>query len=413
MKLFYTLLLAALPYAVFAQSNYHEGYVVKNNGDTLKGFIDYREWGKSPVSVDFRPEKDGTIQQFGPVTCKGFGIYGMETYISYTGLVSMNKNQYPDIEAGTDTTSAQVTIFLRQIAHGKYLTLYSQTDERKSRYFIAEANTGLVELKYYEYYNDDKQVANSPIYKGQLLYYINKFEPGNEKLIHKAEEIQYRQPDLIALIDAINGNNTVVKRKPAGRFFLGLALNSTNTQINDAIGVSGIQNSTSVLPKISMGYDVFNNPNVQRMALRGELSIWGATPRFRTPVYINNQKTNAIYEFDQYNVSLGPQILFNFYNKDNFKIYIDCGLALNFSAYANDQYTIENEPANVTEASTVKSPFKLENYWASFPLQAGIVINKKVEVCFTYTGSATFTRYSDFYASDRILSIGLKYLFQK
>ena len=54
MKLILILLLVIIPEFVFSQSNYYEGYVVKNNGDTLKGYIDYRNWEYSPVSFNFK-----------------------------------------------------------------------------------------------------------------------------------------------------------------------------------------------------------------------------------------------------------------------------------------------------------------------------------------------------------------------
>src|ERR1041384_6957193 len=41
-----TFLLFTIHISIFAQSNYRPGYVVQSNGDTLKGFINYREWGK-------------------------------------------------------------------------------------------------------------------------------------------------------------------------------------------------------------------------------------------------------------------------------------------------------------------------------------------------------------------------------
>jgi hypothetical protein len=65
MKLLSILLLVALPTAIFAQTNFHQGYVVKTNGDTVKGYIDYREWGQNPLSIDFRTNKDDKqTQQF-------------------------------------------------------------------------------------------------------------------------------------------------------------------------------------------------------------------------------------------------------------------------------------------------------------------------------------------------------------
>ncbi|NJK97917.1 MAG: hypothetical protein HC905_26095 [Bacteroidales bacterium] len=37
----------------YSQENYIPGYVIEN-GDTLKGFIDYRNWEKNPNQIAFK-----------------------------------------------------------------------------------------------------------------------------------------------------------------------------------------------------------------------------------------------------------------------------------------------------------------------------------------------------------------------
>jgi hypothetical protein len=93
MRLIYLSLLVIFPSIIFAQSNYHDGYVLKNNGDTIKGYIDYREWMISPKSIDFKiNKKDKQRLQFDPTTIKRFQINGLETYVSYVGKISINKS---------------------------------------------------------------------------------------------------------------------------------------------------------------------------------------------------------------------------------------------------------------------------------------------------------------------------------
>jgi len=36
------------PAVLFAQSNFKSGYIVMPKGDTVKGYIDYREWDNNP-----------------------------------------------------------------------------------------------------------------------------------------------------------------------------------------------------------------------------------------------------------------------------------------------------------------------------------------------------------------------------
>ena len=271
--------------AAIAQSNYHAGYVLKNNGDTLKGYINYREWVQSPKTIDFKINKtDKNEIEFTPQNIKGFEIDGMETYISYSGIISTNKITFPDLPEGLDTGKEQSTIFLKQVTTGKYITLYYNGDELKTRLFIAEKNAIPVELNYYVYYGDDKKVINSHVYNGQLLLYINKFCPDNNKLISDAEKVKYEEVYLEPLIDEINNSNgksNNIKKVISSRLFVGIAVNSTKTEVDNVNYVDAIIHSTSVSPKINFGIDVFNNPHIQQLIFRAELSLSYIAPRLK------------------------------------------------------------------------------------------------------------------------------------
>ena len=409
MKLFYIFFLLCLPSILFAQSNYYEGYVLKNNGDTLKGYINYHEWTKSPISIDFKINKsDKKDIEFTPETIKGFQISGMETYISYIGMISIDKNEFPNVPVGLDTTQRQEPIFLRQIATGKYLTLYYNSDKIKTRYFISEANNRPVELQYHVYYNNYPQIVSSNIYKGQLILLVNKYAGGKPSLISMAENATYDQTRLEPLVNKINNlnnsSNGNVKKASLSRFYIGLALNSTKTQVDYVYSVSDVRNSTTVSPKINLGIDIFNNPYVQQFIFRTELSFSYIKPRYYDPVTINSGIAK-LYEFNQYTATITPQVLLNIYNKDKFKFYVDGGWAFNFSHYTNNKITIANE-----NGYTTNNPFILESFWSDFPLQAGFVLDKKIEIYANYTPFATYTQYDSYYASNQSINLGIKWL---
>ncbi len=400
MKLLFIVLFIALPSAIFAQSNYHEGSVLKNNGDTLKGFINYQEWLRSPRSIDFKINKaDKKTLQFDPQTIKGFQIAGMETYIAYTGTISMDKASFPDLPNGLDTTKKQDTIFLKQLVTGSHLTLFYHADDIKTRFFIAETNGAPVELKYYQYYNDENQIVTKDFYKGQLLLYINKYIPGNNKLISKVDRGEYHQSEIETLVDDINNNGIAIKKKSYSRLFAGIAINRTSTEEVNLF--TPFATHTTISPKINLGIDVFNNPNVQQFVFRTELSFSYITPQFRYPAI-----SNYVYTFNQYTASVTPQILFNIYNKDNFKVYIDGGIAFNFSAYGNNKLIYQS-------GSILKKPYDLEPYWSNFPFQVGVTLNKKIEIAFTYAGYAAYTKYSGASVSNQSTCLGVKYLFSR
>jgi len=409
MKFFYLLLFIALPSIVFAQSNYHEGYILKNNGDTVKGFINYREWERSPKEIDFKLNISNVKPtRYDATVVKGFGIYGAESYLSYIGTVTVAPTDLANLPTGIDTSKRIDTLFLRQVTTGKRLTLYANKDDIKTRLFVAEPGGKPMELIYYSYYVDDNKIFNTGQYKGQLFLYLDKTSPNYKQLVNEINNLSYDYFSMEKEVNHINGikTNSSLNR----RFFLGVAVNVTTSEENLAnYGDYIPKESKTISPKISWGMDFFNNPQVQQLIFRVEVSASYVTPKYN----YTSSSYSLIYEYNQYTASVTPQVLLNLYNKDNFKIYIDGGWAFNFSAYSNNKsFSRYNDPTPGTTQS-INNPYKLEAYWSDFPVQAGIVLNKKWEVFATYINNAAYTKYSMIYASNRAMNFGVKWLMGK
>ena len=398
MRLLCITTLITLSSAAFAQSNYHEGYVLKNNGDTLKGFINYRDWAECPTSIDFKINKeDKHVLKFDPHTVKRFQINSLETYIAYAGVISMGRTKFPDLPNDLDTSNKQDTVFLKQIVTGRHLTLFFYGDAIKTRFFIAETNGQPVELKYFQYYGPENKVIEKNTYKGQLVFGINEFFRGNYKLGDQIQSARYTQADLEPIISKINGDTSTAKGKSDYRLFVGFGMNSTKSAVFDGLNYAAISSySTTLSPKGNLGIDVFINPNVQRFIFRAELSLSYINAGFH---YKYGSNANlAEYSFNQYSASITPQLLFNFYDTNDLKIYIDGGFALNWSAYKNNKI--------ITEGGALE----LEPFWLNFPFQLGVLLNNKTEFSFTYIGYAPYTRARNYSINNQTLGVGIKFM---
>ena len=362
------ILLVALPTVIFAQTNFHQGYVVKSNGDTVKGYIDYREWSESPLSVDFKATKDDQqTQHFDPTTARSFGVNGMETYITYNGLISNDLNHFPNLAVKLDTSKVQASVFLRLVTSGSHLSFYSQADNRKYRYFVAEGNGAPVELKYTQYYNEQHDAVERAFFRGQLIFYINKYTPEKTGLINQAESIAFEQDQIEKVVYQINGDtvaraNGHVKGSRL-RWNLGAAMMYSQWK-----GESGKFNG---IPQISFGLDVFDNPNVQQWVFRASVSFSDLSSKssyYNTSTLAYNPITSTQTIF-----SITPQILYNLYNKENLKVFVGGGASLNFSGYSTD-------PSSVNGNKVGNPPV----CWYNLPITAGIAVNKRIEAAFTY-----------------------------
>ena len=67
----------------FSQALYLPAIVVNQQGDTLKGQIDYRNWRVNPKTINFKKDvADGPGQVFTPLSIRYFEVLGKDAYRS-------------------------------------------------------------------------------------------------------------------------------------------------------------------------------------------------------------------------------------------------------------------------------------------------------------------------------------------
>jgi hypothetical protein len=397
-----------LPFVALSQANYKPGYVLKLNGDTLKGYINYREWDITPGSVEFKSSvADKQPVKFFPATIRGFDVTGLDTYLTYIGPVSMDKNVFPDVASEYDTSVATDTVFLQFKYKGTPVSLLEQEDGLKPRFFVMEDGQAPIELKYYRYLAGDNSTSIRTLetYKQQLALLAQKYNSTNTTLMSYIERTNFNSSSLRDVIKQINND----KRKSSSlstRLFVGLALNRYDSRFE---GLSLFANRPSVdySPRLSVGADLFRNAQTQKFFFRAELSFTRVKTRFYDSdlspflLTVNEYKFN----FEQYNITLTPQFIYNFYNKESLKVFLGVGANVNYSFYANNKYT--------SRGTVTPNYYTLEKLWSNFPVQVGVTLNKKLDIFAEYTHPAAFTNYNFFSVSNRVFGIGVHYHFSK
>ena len=77
-----------------AQNNYQPGFVVENNGDTVKGSIDYKRWDRSPTKISFKSVTQSKV--YSPLDITSFKVAN-EIYIS--AIVDVDRSPHKIAEA--------------------------------------------------------------------------------------------------------------------------------------------------------------------------------------------------------------------------------------------------------------------------------------------------------------------------
>ena len=71
-----------LPAICSAQGDFRTGFIIKNNGDSLAGFVDYRVGGKAWTQASFRASKKGTTERYTANEITAYGFRGNKRYES-------------------------------------------------------------------------------------------------------------------------------------------------------------------------------------------------------------------------------------------------------------------------------------------------------------------------------------------
>lgn len=160
MKLKYLILLGFTLFniKVYAQKDFREGYVIKNNGDTLKGWIDYRGGLLMSEVCRFKSGKDTEEIKYLPEDLNGYRFIEDKYYVS------------KEIDG--------IRKFLEFLVNGT-INIYYLKQKDVDHFYIEKENSGLVKIPYekIERQIDEKKFSGmSTQHIGFLNLYMNDAE---------------------------------------------------------------------------------------------------------------------------------------------------------------------------------------------------------------------------------------------
>jgi len=400
-----------LPLLSLAQTNYKPGYVITLKSDTLHGFIDYREWDKNPPAVSFKSNLNGSpAETYTTKNADGFAVNGLEYFKSFTVRISRDQVELSNVRQGADTSYITRSVFLRVLSSGKNVSLFSYTDEIKTRYYILDGTGGQpIELVYRVYYSlqNPTVLQTENRFRIQMEYLAQKYNVNSGGLETRISTSEYLEADLIKIVRAINGETAkqfTPKSRLGTRWYAGSGITNNNLSF---VGDIRYPNNSNTFPKISAGFDLFPNRNTQQLLLRAELSLTQNQHSFRYGPDATDY-SSFLNNVVQDNIIFTPQVAYNFYNSDQFKLFIDAGVSVNLSFYNKYHFT---EIINGLTTVTNEFPAFPQSY-LSFPFKAGIALHKKIEIYFGYTLiSSVVDNFQPFTGKVYEYQAGINYLF--
>jgi hypothetical protein len=410
MKRFILLLLFLVPALLQAQSNYQKGYVVNNKLDTLYGFINYLEKSNNPSTLQFKGTLDIRAENFDLTSAKAYSITGLESYERFAVSLSQGSDGLSRLSYGPDTTSVRNTVFLKVLQKGKNVSLYSFTDDVKTRFYLSDKDAQEPEELISSIYliNESGKTKVIDRYKRQMVASMMKHRVYSAADERRLGSLVYSSPALLREVSAINGQKTE-KGLAHYRFFAGagLSINRTNYSGDSQFNTPGVTNKTSYTPMITAGIDLLANPNIGKLIYRLEFSFLTVKGDIRTikvePIYAYRNHT-----FDGVSLGLTPQVIYNFYNAPDLKIYAGIGVGLHLSKYNNNQTATKVIATDVLRIE--KDRTELESYHIAPAVTAGIVLSKKFEVFGQFYLNSPLTSYTNFAVNLQRTNVGVKYI---
>ena len=425
MKNFFAILAFSLfPFISFSQSNFQPGYIVNNQGDTLKGYIDYKERNVNPVKVVFKPQLDRSSQVFTINDCAAYGVHQFETFQRFVVNISESRENNGNLSHGLDTSVRRDTVFLKVLQSGENVILYAYQDVVKKRFYMLDKyNKTPEELKRNIYIRDgNRPVVVTDNQFVRQLQDIKRRNNTNKALDEgKWMDIRYLESDLTQVAAEINEQEIVKAGLAATRFFIGGGLNVSKAKYSgeNALAGDGAVNKTSYLPFLTVGIDMFANPAIKKIIYRAELSFLMGKYEMLNAINVGSGKNggsiNAEHVFDQYTAQLTPQVIFNMYNTNKLKFFTSAGLSFNLSHYGKN--TGKNIPTynNYREIIIINGEDLVEliNFNFSARLHAGLVPNKRLEISAGYHLPSAITQYGPYNIVIQRLTFGVNFLINK
>lgn len=407
------LLACLLPFILSAQKNFQPGYVVTLKGDTVSGFIDYKEWNFTPTSIIFKSSDNNSDQKEYTVSDLSFcQITEKEAYRRAIVKISLHPAKLNNI-GGRDTSWKTDTVFLKVLYPGK-LSLFSYEDKIKERFYILEEGRGQPEeLLMREYMKEGSMsLVSENMYKDQLkaiMYRLNRY---SDNLSTRIEEAAYEIRDLKKIVQLLNrdeGKEMALKEKSHTSWFAGIGIQRDNLSFEGQHFFANDATNTSLrwLPKISGGVDLFANPNVGKLFFRLEAGFQVN----KSNISLVNWEKARTYELASSTVSILPQVNYTLYNTPKLKIPAGVGFSYNFMMYSKNQYK-ELSPSGSEVFGQNDSFLELKKGILTLLARASVVFNNKIEASFLYRPSTSFTNYQAYSLGGTNMQLQVYYLFR-
>jgi hypothetical protein len=336
-----------LPFAptVFCQTNFQPGYIVQLNGDTLKGWIDYRNWESNPTSILFKENENDIDRQFKPKDIFNFEVAN-EIYQS--AIIERVTNQQDDAFLQFNNKKLLIqtdTAFILTIIKGPKSFYAFQSKKGNPNFYIQTDSS--YKLLLYKRYITKRSGLNvfeeNKTYLGQLRYYFQDCPAIHSKI----NTTKYNKNEIEKLFLSYykNCGKTAIefqKKKDKIAIEFGIIAGASRT-IVEFYGY-GIQylnlNNSSINPVAGIFLDIIRPRNQGKWSLNNEFIFTSFNTNSNYLNYVSDNEYSTVnLELAYSNIKMNNMVRFK-YPVGKCYIYANAGISNGYTIFEKNSQKI-------------------------------------------------------------------------
>lgn len=381
MKNFLILIMLLFTINGFSQNGYVNGFVVKNNGDTLKGRIYSPGWDVTPKQIRFR-QGNAAEEQFSASQIRSFSITGVDNYISSALAIDnspVDDNSLLSVDSSILKTD---TIFLRVVVNGTASLYYYRGPDQKQHFFIGK-NDAVNELIWHRYkitQNDIQYVKEDKKFIGQLTYYMSDCPEMRNTFDNLKYSESSLQPIFVSYANCKGSTNTFIAKQNSISARLGVLAGASISSVTfKGPGFQGIEDvpfKSTVAPVFGVKLDFYLVPKNKNYSLYDDLEF--------QPVSFTGHGTSSssgVFFFDNtYKINVDYLFLntmFRYYfSQGDLKPFINGGIANAFAVKTNEDSVIAVETAPSGKTTLRNGLFTITGRESGLEIGGGVMWKK-------------------------------------
>ena len=400
-KCFFFVCILILKNQAFAQSNFVPAIVINNNGDSVKGQIDYRNWKKNPETITFTTASNER-QKFDASTIRGFYIPAEnEVYTSYDVEVDMKPGDSDDAIKNEliDSLILHKRVFLLQVMSSPVVRLYQYTDNNKDHYYFVKGDGAAVELMHSFSYDElSKVVTENQKFREQMAALFVDCPAVNADI----NRIKYNSRDIESSFSkyvqckAPGTSVATVKKESAGTMKIGIVagVSSSHYDFQGDEELIDDNYSSSVTPLFGASLDIGLPRRRDQWHFVNELlyKSYNTSSTFTRPYNYSYTRTSDVKLGFSY-IQLNTLFRYMYPSGGTFRPFINFGFGNAFMVAENENSLhVEYSFGRVEDMKAIDGPKKYE-----FSLLGGIGVKiRRIEIEFRYmTSQKGFSPYNN------------------